>query len=1064
MAPSSLKKMSGVQQRKEGSYASLEKTPLGKLTNHDLGLTLLPRSQSWRKDEKRSEIAAADSPKQSGSQYVETSEQLNSSETEFQSKCPAQETAFPTKAKSPSSSPDPGPDSARFSHVTSRRNGERTLSRSLPAKISSGVVDYNDNPLAAAPCVEQTKVTGEVRNASSRGNYGRSPRAAKRRRVGSRAFNQTQESKVSKEHEAALEFHSNRNLMYSDQSLSGADFVRSGKPSISFETIRDPDRRTGKGLGSSKAESCRQITHSLGTAGSHQETNVGSEVTALDSNSSVIAALASKNQNPESEKLIEHYQPSFSSQSFSTQHGKHSRLFRESPADIGTQVLKPREEVNRSSTRPFPKKAKKIQRANRPASSLASFTPGQHYLHHTNTLSTSTHLHANTHISNSHPSHSLPITLDLSKDFKHPSNVSALEDISLTPRATNQPQSLPRRSASVPNLSLTSAGPKMDFSNNLGSASMPTPPRENLRPLEASNQQQMTGAPVSKAWELAASEQRYSRPRLEVKSNYSLEEVKFLVSNLDRQARILKAENINLQSVNAAMKKGYENLQHEKADLLEQVQRYERSSAHKDQQFREMQLRGSTLLQQYKRVWDEHHQLLTKLRKEDGTGNPTAIAQTIRLNHSPNTPSRCNPPSANASSYCANGAQLSAPSHGVAQTSAYFHGPVQPMFVPSNHQLGVTGGTATINGRVDSPHMQQAPTERVTIDLTDDSQSPSSSASPDAWVHQTRHSSVQSGYPPSNLPPGICPPAQYPAGYSLMSQNSPELSARGEDLIAMRIQGDNMARIAKKDLSWLKGENPFRKVTRPPIWGQPSQSNAEEHVLPAQIPEPGRVAPLPETATRRTTKTQASKKTRVALDDEAIRERRKVYRRTAAEKKKREKELAKQAPQTKETPSNGLRALKQVRRASKGDKRQEQARKPSEEVGSWEPQKTLDRRLYQEDTGVQQAMYGGSMYQAASDDQDSLFNGSEGDAADLANTDIEMHDDAAAAEEQARARLAAEIEAELEADAEEGIDAGRMKDFEKDASGGQDYIPTAVAYDDHGFHDFSDESEESEEE
>lgn len=1046
--------MSGVQERKEGSYASLERKSLGKLTNHDLGLTLLPRSQIRRKDEKRSGIAAASSPKQSGSKYVKISEQWNFSETEI----PAQETAFPTRAKSPSSFPDPGPDLARFSHATSRINGERPLSRNSSAKSSSGVVDYNAKPLAPAPSVEQTKVTGEVRDAGSRKNDGCSPRAAKRTRMGSRASNQTQQSKVSKKHEAALEIQSNRSHMYPDQSLSETDVVPPEKPSISCETIRDPDQRTGNGLGSRKSESWRQLTHSLDTAPArfHQETSEG---TALHS-SSVLATLASRDQNMGSETLTEHYQPSFSSRSFPTQHGKPSRAFPESPADIGTQVLKPRKEVNRSSTRPFPNRASKI-RANQPASSLASFTPGQHHSYHTNTLPTSTHLH----ISNSHPSHSLPITPTLSKDFNYPSNVSALESIFQTARATNQRQSLRRRSASVPNLSLTSARPNMDFSNNVGSASMPTPPRENPRSPEVSNQQQMTGASLSKTGALAASGQRYSRPLLEVKSNYSQEEVKSLVFNLDRQAKTLKAENTSLQSVNAAMKKGYESLQHEKAGLLEQIQHYERTFAHKDNVIEDVRLKGFGLLHQYKRLWLEHQQLLKKLRKEDGTGNPSAIAQKIRQNHSPSALSQGNPPSASASPlYCANRAQLSVPTHRVEQTSPYFNGHVQPMLVPSNQQLGDSGRTVTINGQIDSPPMQQVPTERVTIDLTDESQSPSSSASPDAWVHQTHHSSVHGGSPPFNPQPGQFPPAQYPAGSLLMSQNPPDISAQGEDLIAMRIQGETMARIAKKDLSWLKGENPFKKPTRPPIWGQPLQSNAEQHVLPAQTPEAGRVAPLPETATHRT-KTKAPKKTKVVLDDKAKKERAKVYRRTAAEKKKREKELAKQALQNEDTPANDMRAQKQDRRAAKGEKRREQARKPSEEVGTWEPQKTLDGRLYQEDTGVQQVMYGGSRYQEASDDRDSLFDGSEGDTADSADTDIVMQDDAAVAEEQARARLAAEIEAELEADAEEDMYAGGMTGFEQgNASGGQDYIPTAVADNDHGFHDFSDESEESEEE
>ena len=1086
--------MSGVQERKEGNYASLEKTLLGKFTNHDLGLTLLPGSQIQRKDEKRSWTAAESSPKQSGGEYAKTSEQWNLFESEIQSKRPAQETAFPTAAKSSSSSPVLGPDSANFSHVTSRIDRESLLSRGVNAKNSNGVVHHNVKSLAAAPYVEQTRVTGEVSNASNCQDDGCSSRAARQRKLEDRAFNQKQDPNVSEKNEAALEIHNNPSHMYLDQRLSKVDVVRSGKGILSVEAIGDPYSGTGGGLGSNKPKSHRQLTHSPDTspARSHQDTNVGSETTAPRDNSSVLATLASRSpakdqnseQEQEQERLTEHYQPSFSSKSFSTQH---SRLFSDSPADIGTKVLKPRKEVNKNKNKNrswaplFPAKAKKIHRANRPAPSLlaASFTPSDDCQHpySINTQLTSTHLQPHTHISNAHLSPSLLTT---------PNHYfSSLEDIFQTERATNQPHSLPRRSASLPNLSLTTSRPKMHFSNSVGPASMPTPPSDAPSPLDqvdtsnyadishqqnwqynvnaqhhhrinlsnlqnagfksgphphqilpqAFNHQHMTGAPPPKA-----GGQQYSRPRLDIKANYSQEEVKFLVSNLVGQSKILKVENSSLQSVNAAMQKGYESLQHSNADLLQQIQRYERISTQKDELITHMRHQGSSLHRQYKVILEEHRRLLTRLRKEDGTGNPSAIAQKIRRNHSPSGLSQGNQSSANAYPlHCANGAQISAPSHGIGQTPTGFQGHVQPMSAHFNQD--------------NSRPTHQVPTDHVTIDLTDDSQLPSSSA---AWVHQTPQSSVQGEFLPSNLPLGQHPQAQYPVGH--FDPSGLSTATGGEDLEAMRIQKETYVRMAGKSLSWLKGENPFKKRTELPVWGQPPQSNVEEHVFSAQSPEGGRVAPLPETATRRTAKKQAPKKTKVVLDPETRKERAKVYRKNAAEKKKREKELAKQALPEEDAPSNDMRAQKQDRRAAKGEKRREQARKPSEEVGSSEPQKTLDGRLYQENTGVQQAIHGGSMDQAASDDRDSLFDESEGD-----DNDIAMHDDATA-EELARAKFAAEIEADLEweADAEAEVDAGRMMGFEQgDASGGQHYLPTtAVTNDDHGFHDFSEESEE----
>ena len=1095
MAPLSLKKMSGAQERKEGNYASLEKTPLGKFTNHDLGLTLLPGSQIQRKDENRSGTAAAESsPKQSGSKYAKISEQCDFSESEIQLKCPAQETAFPTEAKSPSSFPDLGPDAAKFSHVTSRVNRERLLSRDITAKNSNDVVHHNVTSLAAAAYVEQTMVTGEVSDASSCQDDGCSPRAAKRRKLGGRAFNQIQDPNVRKENEAALEFHNNPSHIYHDQCLSEVNVVRSGKGMLLVETIKDPYSGTGGGLGSSKPKSRRQITHSPDTASvcSHQDTNVGSEASALRDHSSELASL--EDQRSEQERLTEHYQPSFSSKSFSTQH---PRLFPDTSADIGTQVLKPRKEVNRSWAPLFPAKAKaqKFHRANRPAPSLlaTSFTPSDDCQHpySINTQLPSTHLQPYTHVSNAHPSPSLLTTLNHFKAFNCPFDFSSLQNIFQTERATKQPHSLHRRSASLPNLSSTTARPNMHFSNSVGPGSMPTPPREKpgsldqvdtscnagisdpqnwqynsnahhhrinledsqntgfisglhphqILPQASNHQNNMTGAPLPKAGALATGGQQYSRPWLGVKANYSQEEVKSLVSSLVRQSKILKAENSSLQSVNAAMQKGCESLRHSNADLVQQIQRYKHTSTQKDQLIAYMRQQGSSLHQQYKLNLEEHRRLLTRLRKEDGTGNPSAIAQKIRRNHSPSALSQGNQPSANAYPlHCANGAQISAPSHGFGQTPTGFQGHVQPTPAHFNQD--------------NSQPTHQVPTDRVTIDLTDDSQLPSSSAS---WVHQTPQSSVQGACPPSNLPLGQYPQAQYPAGHFAASQYPPGLSAGGEDLEAMRVQKENYPRMAGKPLSWLKGENPFRRGTELPISGQPPENNMEKRVSSAQSPEAGRVAPLPETATRRTTKKQALKTTRVVLDPEAKKERAKMYRKTAAEKKKREKELAKQALPEEDTPSNDMRAQKQDRRAAKGEKRREQARKPSEEVRSWEPQKTLDGRLYQEDTGVQQAIHGRSIDQAASDDRDSLFDEGEGD-----DNDIAMDDDATA-EERARAKFAAEIEADLEreADAEADVDAVRMMGFEHgDASGGQDYLLTTVADVDPGFHDFSDVSEE----
>lgn len=1284
MAPSSLKKMSGVRERKEGNDASLETNSSGRFMKNDLGLTLLPGSQIQATDEKRSGTAAESSPKNSRSKIVGGLDHWKSSETEIQPKHPAHEGAFPNEAKSPSSSPDPGPGLAKSPNLTAR---ERLFSQDFPAPNSTGVVHHNVISVAAAPYGEQKMGTGEIRKANSCQHDDSPPRAAKRRTLGSRASNEMRESKVSKEKEAAFETHPDQFHVHHDQNLSEINVVHSEKRNPSFATIGVSFGGTGGGSGSSKLELCRQTTHRPDTvpARSHQSTNIGYEDTALHCDSSLLAALASrspvKHRYLEMEKLTAHYQPPKSSKPVSTQYWKHSRLISDTPADIRTQVLKPGKEVNRSWTSHFPTKAKIPRRANLPAPSLLAgpFTPSEDHAHpHPIKIPlTSSNLHAYTKFLSTHPSPSLPNNLSLSKAFNCPLHACPLQDIFDPAHAGNQRQLVRKRSTSLPNLPSTSSPMNMESSNSFEPASMPTPPREqpgypacfpcssslshhgnvpflqnlvdapcghvnpsfnadnsppqdwqsdwnlqyqheaslhnrqnmgftpSIHPrqdlTQVSNQQHMTDFSVSEDGAMAAVEPQYSRRRLEIKSSYSLEEVKSFVSSLVRQAQTLKAERTSLQSLNATMKKDLESLQQEKTDMVHQIQRYEHTVAQKDQRIKVMQQKYSSLQHQCKRLWAEHRRLLTTVRKEDGTGNPSAIAQKIRWNHSPNTAgaaSQGGQPSPKVSPlYSANGAQIAIWSHGFEPTPTGFQGHVQPVsvpdsseanvasassrslgqlgyaaanpnnvnpsetmtipfdsetnvtkatsralsqpgfattnhdnakppqpisiptypetmvanassrpsvqsvfaaanhnsenandgstrWVPSNQPLSATVKSVIPNGKSNSRPTEHVPTERVTIDLTDDSQPPLSLASRDSLVHQKCQSSVQGGCPPSNPPPGQYLPAQYPARHFVPGQYPPgpsaqpqlshsqlpaEQDSQGRDLEAMRIQGENFARMAKRPLDWLKGENPFKKATKPgqrvvlPNSRHPSQGNAEEHVLSTQSPGAGRMAPLPETASSQKTKKKDPKKAKVVLDAEAKKERAKGYRKTAAEKKKREKEIAKHLSQDENVSNNAMRAQKQDRRAAKGEKRQEQARKESEEVGPRALHKTLDGRLYQEHNGVQQTIHGGDFEQAPPGDDDSLFGDNEVGFANSPDADIVMHDDDAAAKEQnSDAAMAADLAAyavRCEAEFEADVDAGRMPGFEQ-----QTCDPTTHPNDDNGYDGTFNESEESEEE
>ena len=1292
MAPSSLKKMSEFQGRKEGNYASLEKSPLAIFTNCDLGLTLLPGSQIQRKDEKRSGTAVESSPKRIGNGHVGGSEKWKSFENEIQQKRAAQQAAFPNEAKNPSSSPDPSPEAAKSSHVTARRNKEQPLSQIPFVKDGSDVVQHNSNSVAAAPYAEQTLGTSEIGSAQSCQYDDHSARAMKRRRLGRRASNEMRESKVGKGKQVAFGTHDDRSYAYHDQDLSDVNPVLSELSRSSVATIGLPFSGTGGGLESSKPESHRQIPHSPDDAfvRPHQSTILGSEDTTLHGTSSALAALTSKSpakyHHSEPEKLTVYNQPLKSSISVSTQHRKHPRLFPDKPADIRTQVLKPRKEVNRSWTSHFPAKAKIPRRANLPAPSLlaAPFTPSEDHQHQTptNALLTFTNLHAYANSSRTYLSPSLPNYLSLSKSFIYPLDVCAPEDSFDTAHAGDQRQSARRRSASMPKLSSTYAPMNMDSSNRFGPASMPTPPREqpsfpeylscsnllshydhvpfgqnvvdpprghldtfvntdnsfsqnwqfnmsiqrqheyslsnrqnlgitsSLHPRQAltqpSNHQDMTGLSLSKDKTVAAGGPQYRRRRIEVKDNYSHDEVKSIMLSLVTQVQTLKAENTSLHSLNNAMKKDVESFQQVKTDMMQQIQHHERIVAQKDQQIEAMRIKGSSLQQQHKRLWDEHNGMLATIRKENGTGNLSSIIKKILWSHSPNAVGAAgqgSEASTNASpAYHTNGAQLPVPRHGLEQTPAIFQGLAQPVSVPAYSEANVTNvssrflrqqgyaatnhnnaypsktasippyseadvakalsralsqpgftsacydnanspqpesipaypdanlakpsrrasvqsGYAAANlNNASSPHdgstglvpadqlldtnartmntnglnhnrpSEQVPMERVTIDLTDDSQPPSSSASRNTSVHQTREPSIQDAHPPSNVPPAQYPSAHYPSGHFAPSQYPSGLSAQNQmaqhqvpldqdspckDLEAMQIQKESIARMAEKPLSWLQGENPFRKGIKSaerfglPNSRRPPQSNAEENVSLAQSPEAGSVAPLPEIATGRKTKKKVPEKTKVVLDAEAKKARAKGYRKTAAEKKKRERVIAKQLLQDETMSNNAMRAEKQDRRAAKREKRQEQPRKPSEEVRPREPQKTRDGRLYQEDTGIQQAMHGGSMDQVALDDHDSLFGDDEGDNMevegfqDSPDVDSVMHDDSATAEEDVDTAYAVELEALLEAD----IDAGGTSDLRQDgAFGGATCVPALPPGGDHGYHDFSSESEESEEE
>ena len=1066
MAPSSLKKMSGVQVRSEGNYASFEEIPRFEFTSCDLGLTLLPGSQIHKRNEKEARTAAEGSPGKLGSKYAGRPEQWKSIETEIQSKIRGQEAALSNEVTNPSSFPDPGPEGAKMSPGTARVSREGPISQST--KYCSGRLQDTVNSVVVAPLDEQVTGTVEIRNNKSCRCDDSSPRTAKRRRPGSRETIERQDSRISNGKEAAPRAHSNRFHVRHEQDLSGVNAIHAEKKDALSATVEVPSSGTGGDLGTSKQKSRAPKTGSseIAVAHSHQSTILGFEELALRDDASIKVASTSrpspKQRHSELEELTVHYQPSISSKSLR----KDSCLFLETATNIRKQVLKPMNEVNRSWTSHFPAKAKilseaKILRsANLPAPFLrvTPLTPrkDRHKPHQSTVPLTCTNLHNYTRSSSTHPSPPLSTYLGLAEAFNHSSDARALVHVFDTVYTGKLHPSSRRRSASLPNLASTCVPMSMDSSNSFGPSSIPTPPREqpscpgsfsspnllshsesppfcqnlvgsshgradasfnvgdslslfgqfnsNLQhereiSLSGSPSLDFTSGPQSP--QIVAQQSRYNnmagpsaptdlavapggplfrRQRLEVKSNYSYEEVKSLVSRLVRETKTLKAENTTLQSINTVMKKGSESFQRDQASLNQTIQHHEHTIAQKDQQIEAMRKQGSSLQHHYRNVYNENQRLVANMRKANGADKPSKIAERIRLDHSPNTVN-------------------TASQSGQPREESLLRESIK--CVPSLQPNVAAVRTLINNDQTREPFTEQLPKNPVTVDLTDDSGPSSAPISRDTSMHP----SAQSQMPPSQL--------------------IPDQESQSDDSGLSHTDKGPRARTAEERCSWLPGGNPYKGIEQqarlsnsrlPLTWSANGQ---------AQCPETGSVAPLPETATGQRTK-EAPKKTKVFLDPEAKKEKRKAYRKTAAEKKKREKEGAKQMLEDESMPSNAMRALKQDRRATKARERQDQARKHSEEFGPLEPQKTLDGRLHQEST----------------------HNGND-----------------AALEQDETAALAAELEAQLEAmlDEESKTDANaeEMEGVEStDAASDQTPFTSTLPDGDDRYNDLFSESEE----
>ena len=1120
MAPSSLKKMCGFQRMKEGNYASLEKPLWDTPVNSDLGLTLLPGSQIQTKDG----ISAESSPKKAGNENDEILEQLRSCGVLGEKS--TQEKAFANEAKNSRSSPIPASGSANLSYVTADLNRARPFSQILTVGNDRSAVQHNADSTDATLYNGQQMGSSEIRNSKSCQHGSYSSRISKWGKLRICASNETQGSTVSKVKEPAFGIHNDAFHMHNNQGLYENDTIQSGKRRESVGIIGFPLNGTGGGPKSSKPELHGQIKPSLDVPPERK----------LSPKISFASGWPAKDA---------HY-PSRNLSKVLTQKLKHSSLPSESPANIRAQLFKSgkRKRVNkRSWTTYFPAKAKLIPHPN--SSSVAPFTSShshsqihQHQHLINPPLLTTTNFHPFTTFSSTSPSDTISKYPSLSKAFDDLISLDPLEGFLNTAHAGNHSQSASRRSASVPNLWSARAPTIMGSSNNFGPAFIPTPPNEmqsfslhtRQNYAQSFTTQDVSGSSMPMDSAMAAGGLQHHGQRFEFKPNYSYEEVQLLLSHVTtQQAENLNAVNIILQSSNTALTIGAEDLRSQKAEMIKQIQHYERTITQKDQQIEAMRQKVMSLQKHHKQMLDVNHQLLATLRKENGTGSPSAIAQRIRQGHAPNTTSpasqgnQCNQPNANTPPvYLANRAHLSIPRPEFEQISSGLEGQVHPLsissvleadtrnassrsfqqqtcasanrnrtnslqtmsfsaypeaspantssqasvtpgFVAANHNnmkslhdqparwtqstipFDAAVGAVTTSVQNDKRPLGHVSPERVTIDLTYESQPPLRSASCNHSVHQTSQLAVQGEHFPFNLLPGQYSPPQYPAvnraqsqflsglsaqNQSLEGQLPPSQSSQSPDRDAMQIQREAIARMADKPLSWLQGGNPFRKGTKtdqqsePPNLRKFPEGSAGRLVIPTDSPKEGSVAPLPETTTDRQSQDKVPRKARAILTAEAKKERARIYRKKSAEKKKREKELTRQLLQVEALSTDTMRAQKQERRATKVGRRQEQSRKTSGGVGPQEPQKRLDGQFYQADTSVLQAVPQGSIEQAPSDDHDSLFGDDEDGQIEMEDSETPPEADGEILEEGVDSDFVAELEAQLSADADATMGTG----------------------------------------
>ncbi|MCJ1454974.1 hypothetical protein MMC28_005327 [Mycoblastus sanguinarius] len=1111
MAPSSLKKMSRSRGRKEGNHASSDQSSSGGFTGCDLGLTLLPGPQIQQQDEEEPKPPAKGSLERPLGKRSVFLKQADPSPSGRKDKRIVKDVSLSNNSHLANNSnrSDITPNAGDPLRGQSRQDDTEVMPQELDT-----VARYTGN----ARCIHSSSSADQglkdigTKHATGVQHHDWSYPPKKRRKVGIPVSFLPLNLVASQDKEHFSEINPLRSCIKSvcKDGVQLRDSVRQPGQAFPVPTILNASSIPSK-------PSLIECPDNVSISNTHQrlayeeifvDTGINTSNSLIDDtnladcrfrgNARLRSATKYERANGTNSTACE--KPHDSSHS-SSQASAVMLLSCDSPKQSCRKVLKPKKHVKKSWTSYFPTSLKtRISRrhaiSHAPSSQETPFilsNPSDQHTQHLDTLSVSfkscdEHLHVL-------KKDSAPSFGQWLRSSDHSSNTSLLVDIASSTISGVQCHITPIRSASLPIIHRTRLASIMDSPHNRWPTGLPTPPNEkqilnsgrdisnpsfaqhsnifvnympgssnhtntlmnatNPRarsvpayannpirpgtspsnvPMAYSNtSQQILGSvghqsPTGRPLQMAAALQQCQGSAIELKSSHSPEEVHQLV---EKYSRSLLEKNKALIESYTTLRGEFYKLRQEKVKITQLLEQYEYGLRHQDQMIKAMKQADASKMREIEILKSQNDHLNSAMQRHAAQPRPTKmIAENILRTLSP--------------------AVMAEPS------------------------LEIPPGEVPNTGAV-------IPPEQVLIDLTDEISFPPLSNLSPSTTHETP---VQNQCPMAQVPLVQHPPGQFP----LPSQAQPHQgttshnphSEHPADQMLQNSQPLTKAwkNFGQKSLDWYDGVRPGRRMdSNQKQFGLPSatQPSKAHSISPTQLPHPDSQAPLPGAKVGRKSKKEP-RMTKEALDPlEKIRrdkEKRKGYRKTYAEKKKREKEIEMQSGQVSEASGGTTRLMNRGRRAAKEEKRQQQIRQSSAEVQRQVSLKrTLDGRLHEGHNRALQASTTQVTSPLMSDDIDSLFADSDmevdsnmedlessnsenspssppafgGDGQDVTVQEPSFSSDA---DYDGNAAMEAEMVASMEAELEAAVDAGEMKGFIANAVAG---VP-------------GEESEESEEE